>query len=443
MSSSSPPPRAYRVSWFLVFVASVLIQTACSPHDEVTVNNQPSLRTIQDSVIDPEPTPAGPSLDQLFLDVSLEAPSFGGIFIDSVGQVVIQLADLAESDQARAAVLRIFGDEPAVRGRAVRIAAVDYTFSQLGRWRDAQADAGQIEGLLTSDLDERANVVRFGVTSDVVAETVRSRAGALGIPSKAVRFDVVPAFRQEGTLGSAQRPVLGGLQISTTAHACTLGFKAKKTGTFRYVVTNAHCTTTFGSVDGTQIGQPLLQSNYYVATETTDPAFASLTGCPTSYSCRYSDASLAKCDTIVACSAYTLARTTSEYTGSNWTLSGSFQLTTEPWSVVGELSSGSLLQGTSLSKVGVTSGWTGGTVLQTCITSYVSNPNVLLCQYAFSAVSRAGDSGSPVFSYEAATGKAWLAGILWGSDGQSSSVFSPVAGIKSDLGAMTVWSSVF
>ena len=60
-----------------------------------------------------------------------------------------------------------------------------------------------------------------------------------------------------------------------------------------------------------------------------------------------------------------------------------------------------------------------------------------------SAVSRAGDSGSPVFSYESSTGKAWLAGILWGSDLQSSSTFSPISGVKTDLGSMTVWSPAF
>ena len=441
-----PPPKknASRVVSLALFAGVAFGQVACSPDDGVSVNTPLTLRTSQDSTFDPEPTPAGPSLDELFLEAAREAPAFGGIFVDGEGLVVIQLADLAQSDQARATVMRLFGEEPMVRGRSVRIAPVDFTFQQLAQWRDAFADVGPIDGLQTVDLDERANIVRFGVENENTAGIVLARARDLGIPDKGFRTEVVAPFRQTTDyLGSAVRPVHGGLQISTTGSACTLGFKAKKTGALRYVVTNAHCTSTFGAVDGTQIGQPLLQSNYYVATEITDPSFTSGSGCPSGYTCRYSDASLAKCDTIVACSNYTIARTTFEYTGSDWTQSGSFQLTTDPWFVVGELSSGSLLQGTALSKVGVTSGWTGGTVQQTCVDSYIASSKLLRCQYLFSGVARSGDSGSPVFSYEAATGKAWLAGILWGSNTQTASIFSPIAGIKTDLGAMTVWSSVF
>lgn len=102
------------------------------------------------------------------------------------------------------------------------------------------------------------------------------------------------------------------------------------------------------------------------------------------------------------------------------------------------------MYGTALSKVGQASGWTGGTILNTCIDSYgyPATSNIIRCQYIFSAISRSGDSGSPVFQYQSSTGKAWLAGIVW-LGGGTSSVFSPISGIKTDLGALTVSSPVF
>jgi hypothetical protein len=73
----------------------------------------------------------------------------------------------------------------------------------------------------------------------------------------------------------------------------------------------------------------------------------------------------------------------------------------------------------------------------------IATGKLLRCQYDFSAVARAGDSGSPVFQYEPATGKSWLAGIFWGTNGTSVSVFSPMAGVKTDLGSMTVSSPLY
>lgn len=439
---SSLVPRGSR--YWLSVIACLSTATACSPEALVT-NGHPTIsQDVSDGGLDPEPTEAGPSLDDLFLTVAVEAPAFAGLFVDSGGSLVVQLTDTIQSDLVLQAVQKVFANEPGVRGRELRTNVVSYTFVQLREWRDAVLAGGAIVGLSTSDIDERANVVRFGVLDAATVDGIGGRVQDLGIPDAAVVAEVITPVRElTDYLSSAVRPVLGGLQIATTYAGCTLGFKAKKTGSTRYFVTNAHCTSTFGAVDSDQVGQPLLQSNYHVGTEVSDPAFAGGTGCPSGETCRYSDAALVQCDSVATCSYYHIARTTFEYSGSDWSQSGSFELAAEPWYVVGELGSGSLLQGTSLSKVGATSGWTGGTIQSTCVNQSLTGSRRLLCQYKFAAVSRPGDSGSPVFAYEASTGKAWLAGIMWGSDGYALTTFSPIAGIKTDLGAMTVSSPLY
>jgi len=392
--------------------------------------------------LDPQPTAAGPSLDDLFSQIGGAVAGFAGLYLDSAQVLVVRLTNPDDSSHAIAAVLRVFGGEPGLSGRTVRVEAARHSFGQLRAWRDALMERASGDGIRYVDIDERSNVVRIGVEDAVLVDPVRLSARGIAVPDEALAVEVSAAIRPMTTLGSAVRPVLGGLMITTTQSGCTLGFKAKKTGATRYLVTNAHCTTTVGSVDSTQVGQPLLQSNYWVGYEVADPAFVGGGTCPSGFTCRWADAALVQCDTIAACSQYTVARTTSEYTGSDWTQSGSSTLTADPWFVVGELSSASLVLGAAVSKVGVTSGWTGGTIQQTCVDVYWTSTKLLRCRYSTSAVVRSGDSGAPVFQYEASTGKAWLGGVIWGT-AATISYFSPLSGVKSDLGSMTVHSTVY
>jgi hypothetical protein len=81
---------------------------------------------------------------------------------------------------------------------------------------------------------------------------------------------------------------------------------------------------------------------------------------------------------------------------------------------------------------------------KTCITVYSAGGQNkdLLCQYTATYVSRNGDSGAPVFTYNASLGTASLAGIHHSSSG-GYSYFSPISGVKTDLGSMTVYSLVY
>jgi hypothetical protein len=122
-------------------------------------------------------------------------------------------------------------------------------------------------------------------------------------------------------------------------------------------------------------------------------------------------------------------------------------LASDNWYVVGELGNSALLQGASISKVGFASGWTSGTINRTCtdVIDWPATGKILKCQFTTLAVSRSGDSGSPVFQYESSTGKAWLGGVAWGilDIGYYETVFSSIDGIKTDMGSLTVSSPIF
>ncbi len=96
--------------------------------------------------------------------------------------------------------------------------------------------------------------------------------------------------------------------------------------------------------------------------------------------------------------------------------------------------------GEAANKVGRTTGWTRGTVSNTCVNTGVSGSTiVLLCQTFVTAsgvIVQGGDSGSPVFSLSG--GNATLLGGLWGGNQSGTQfVYSPIANIKAELGALT------
>jgi hypothetical protein len=393
---------------------------------------------------DPPPTSAGPSLDEVFMDMAREVPGFAGLYIDSDGTATIQLVDTLRGDAARAAVLQRFTEVAAVRTRPLRIRRANFSFDRLRDWRDILYSAGLPSGIRLVDIDEKSNVLHLGIADPADIASVRAGTLSLGIPVGALRIDVVPeAVKTTQWLTSQVRPTMGGLNIvGDLLHAsCTLGFNAKPTGATRYFVANGHCTAAIGTVNGDVFGQPLI--GYPLGPEVTDPAFVTGNGCPASGGCRYADAALVRYDTSSVGINYTVAHTTFVYTGSDSTQSGSVQLGVEPFYVVDEMSSASLVSGTALSKVGVSSGWTSGAIGSTCFDVWYSSSTMLRCQFDVTAVVKPGDSGSPVFSYELSTGKAWLAGILWGKLSGNDFIFSPLSGVKTDLGAMTVSKPVF
>ena len=96
--------------------------------------------------------------------------------------------------------------------------------------------------------------------------------------------------------------------------------------------------------------------------------------------------------------------------------------------------------GTTVNKVGRTTGWTQGNVNQSCVNVNVSGTNITqLCQtivqHSSATLVGGGDSGSGVFT---GTTNVTLVGILWGgsSDGKLF-VFSPLKNIRDELGPIT------
>jgi hypothetical protein len=393
------------------------------------------------------PEPMNPVDDEL-VQMGRAIPGFGGLFYDAEGYPNVYLRDIKASPALSA--LKSWG-----KGE-VRVLQGQYDFAQLVAWKRALRPAvlGQ-PGVVFLDADETRNRVVVGIDA---ARAKSLDTGGLdkalalkGVPREAVLYQEVPAIREltgvwtdkakkpaTSTIQSSTRPVPGGVQIIfldlPLAYFCTAGFNAYLDGDFGFV-TNSHCTKTRGAVDGTPYAQGNDPFGATVATEIADPAYFTGDPCPNGYQCRYSDSSFAQYNTPSLGSLGKLAKTSSR-----GPLVGSITLK-PPTSRFSISATASALEGQTVNKIGVTSGWTYGPIVATCVDIAVTGTtNGLLCQNVVRAGSDHGDSGSPVFSWTTGA-NVKLLGILWGggtSNGQQVFAYSPIENIQQELGALRV-----
>jgi len=393
------------------------------------------------------PEPMNPVDDEL-VQMGRMIPGFGGLFYDAEGYPNVYLRDTQAAPALSA--LKSWGQGE------VRVLQGRYDFAQLVEWKRALRPAvlGQ-PGVVFLDADETRNRVVVGIDESRAKGLDTGgldKALALkGVPREAVLYQEVPAIRDltgvwtdkakkpaTSTLLSATRPVPGGVQIIfldlPLAYFCTAGFNAYLDGAFGFV-TNSHCTKDRGTVDGTTYAEGNDPFGTAIATEVADPAYFTGDPCPSGYKCRYSDSSFAQYNTTNLGSLGKLAKTSSR-----GPLAGS--ITLKPPTARFSISAiASALEGQTVNKIGVTSGWTYGPITATCADIGVTGTtNALLCQNIVKAGSDHGDSGSPVFSWTTgATVK--LLGILWGggtSNGQQVFAYSPIENIQQELGALRV-----
>jgi hypothetical protein len=224
------------------------------------------------------------------------------------------------------------------------------------------------------------------------------------------------------------------VQINFPGFLCSVGFNATSGGVKSFV-TASHCTNTQGGVESTPYWQPLQSvDGTQIATEVADPVYQrNIAGCPHGRKCRYSDASRAAYVNGANQALGLIAQTSGPNNGS-LTITGSFSITSDDCGTTG----GCLSVGTTVNKVGRTTGWTAGSITNTCVNTGVSGTNIVqLCQTFVSAGVGGGDSGSDVFQVTSGS-NVKLAGVLWGGNSNGSQFeFSPFGNVTLELGALT------
>lgn len=272
----------------------------------------------------------------------------------------------------------------------------------------------------------------IGVESAGVMRGVESVLARFAIAPLGYRVQITePIHFASDNLRSTHRPTKGGIQIHWSNYVCTLGFNVDHAGG-RSFITNSHCTERQGTTGTTAYYQPSSTAEPSpIAIEADDPSYFKGGECSRGKVCRYSDASRALYQAGIDSNGE-IARTTGVNNG-DLSVVGVFDIASQD-------NSSTTFSGT-VNKVGRTTGWTDGSVTNSCVNVNVSGSNIqLLCQTIVendnAVIVQGGDSGSPVFRTTGG-GNAELLGILWGGSSSGNLfVFSPLSSIQDELGAL-------
>jgi hypothetical protein len=314
-----------------------------------------------------------------------------------------------------------------------------------------------MRGVHFVDIDEAANVVAIGVFNADDSTAVARAAHATDLQEGLVAIRVMPPVRPTTSLRDYLRPVIGGVQVvardtvtGVSAGACSASVVARiGTWTTRYLLTASHCTPThYGYDPASVLYQPFVYGTLRVGIEAMDPPPQyGPPMCPAGKLCRQSDVAVYALDD--ATTPFELAHTT--WLSITPGVPGSLDVTTPAFNVTGVVPFSNQVVGQGLHHLGRTTGWSAGTIAQTCVSNLdVATGVWMMCDHSLRATSGTGDSGGPVFQwYGGATGYAVnIAGIGWGlgdclytdAEGQfigTLTWFSPWQYITYDFGPLT------
>jgi hypothetical protein len=392
--------------------------------------------------------------ERAFVELAEKVPSSAGFYFDTDGSLVVVVRDRVDDATASAqAVLfvRHISDVRLKTGIA-KVEPGEYTFRQLAAWRDIVFDniLGQVPGVTILDLQEQTNRVRIGLSTPAAASLLSilpSRLVALGVDTAAVIYDtvdpvdatlrhMVPRFVADSVSSQFQWDTLvGGIYVESGGGGCTATVVATQ-GSAAGVVAASHCTSeTFGS-DGDDLEQATSRT---VGMETNDPDGWT---CIAVFECRNSDAAFFSISGGINYAKGLIART--QFSAGAGSGAGSRAIdTSRPYFLVDAVDADQGFVGQYVHKIGATTGWTWGQIVNTCEDHSGDFWNIVECAYESSMYIQDGDSGAPVFTpygdgYGQNTDLVKLVGIVKAKiEGPPfRSIFSKWSGVVTDLGSI-------
>jgi len=421
--------------------AAVLFAGACSDNPPTEPRAVESDAAVFGKVAQSSRHTAG-TLDARFVRIAESVPGFGGLYYGDDGALNVvmagdaQLQSMAALRQAVSAELQALGVN--LEAQPVRVVRGTYDFAQLDAKHRAVEGLLSIADVVFTDADEAANRVTIGVTNEAAASAVRAQIAMLNLPAEAFRTEIVDPILPMQGLRDVVRPVAGGLQINFPGFLCTLGFNVRSPNrpNVHGFVTNSHCSDNqwqFNPANPTPYGQPLGStpaSPNFIGYEAFDAPGFTTGGCPAGRLCRNSDAAGVMYAPGIDNAFGRIYRTT----GVN---SLTIDAANPMWQIVSERA-GNGIVGDQIHKTGRTTGWTFGSITQSCVTTNVGGTNfTMFCQDRVTGPSNSvggGDSGSGAWRRlgTGADNQVELVGILWGGSGSTVFVYSPMTQIRAD-----------
>jgi hypothetical protein len=452
-----PPRSALVTSWCLAIL--LLASLAACRAESALASSDSAIASVSRTSI---PAVAYETHDDVLSKIARQAPAFGGVSFDEAGNAKVFVTDLNAIEDVSLAVRALLegrtkddNSSRPLKASAVPVVAVlgEFDWETSRGWRDRlREEVFKNPRVSFLDADEGRNKVTVGVETSSDISLIQRLARSLGAPDNLLNFVVEAKPVARATLSSAYSARIGGTEIgiANTTLRCTLGLIASWNWVGnRTLLTNSHCTFSSFQNQSTPISQG--GNSVVFGTEVYDPGlFQGYGGCPSGQWCRMSDLAVVDISDNTAASDYGIAFT--GLTNSPCTNSScSGQITIK--GKVAVTGTAHAVQGQTLNKTGRSTGWTRGTVTNTCADTPTDSLNyapaggfitpLFLCQIHTTIWSEGGDSGSPVCQrftdVAGAPGEAVVYGLMWGGPpGGNYNVtwVSPVSGMGLDVGPL-------
>lgn len=432
-------------STVLVFISILTLVTGCTERSV----QQLTTSDLFDAAIDAPDLPQDLwTLDEQFAEINRLNPNFAGLYLDDAGILNIKLVNADKSSNTDDLLSSAEEDISAVMGSALlnsssRTVSVPakYSFNQLAFWKNQMISQVNFSEVVWTDIDDVQNTVTYGVLNSGVEAKMRSIAKTLGIPDDVFRFMIAepvvvkPAVPDEFELFAtantnvrlANNPRIGGVEIGPpNGGTCTLGINASLMINFNEAprlgfITNSHCTASKSALDpatASPFKQPY--GGVAIGKEARDKSpFSCNYG-----RCRYSDSAfIAYNSNINSIRSLAVTRTRTNSGVSSFAIEHVYGVRNSQYG-----KNQTIVIGQQLFKTGRTTGTSVGNVTRQCVDYGQLGTDVqFLCQYTADYHAEPGDSGSPVFQGGKLYGMHW--GVFTGT-----AIFSPMTGIKRDLG---------
>lgn len=403
-----------------------------------------------------------------------EIPKFGGLFFENRGEtLVLQVTDKSEvkeqkiANKARnyisqEAMNLVKGVRRGIDEIDVDIRNAEFKYSKLVKWFDnVHNEIIRAEGVTLASISQRDNQLRVGIIQDKYKQNIHDILQEKNVPEEAVKIDITGEIKKDissstsssNTLRDKVRPLVGGLEINgyedvggqQVAGTCTFSFNIYWQNK-RHWITNSHCTKQRWdeNPDDDYYQSSLLDgSDAKIGYEVFDPSGYNFCG-PYAH-CRDSDAAILKLQDDVNWNFGKIARTTQAAGPGEGSGSIEIEENNPYFTITDDRDEADFVTGIPVEKVGRTTGWTYGEIVDDCATIVFDDDDLTypggysyLCQKLTNYHALGGDSGSPVFTIEnSSSGNVIINGVHWGRliGGDQERIFSPIYGVYNDLEA--------
>src|SRR5438132_13016536 len=174
----------------------------------------------------------------MFEDVATSVPGFGGMYLDG-NTLKGYLTDPTQRVMAEHAIGAVFGAARIPAG-GVQTLKGTYGFHQLHTWYNHLGAVFNIQGVVYTDIDEKANRLTVAVENQGLVASVQTEVSTAGVPQDAVNIVMADPIYTQVTLQDQVRPIQGGLQIQFSDFLCSSSYNAVR-GEDACFVNQSHC----------------------------------------------------------------------------------------------------------------------------------------------------------------------------------------------------------